>query len=143
MDRSTELLNANWSTPSWCTLKPVRASFLDTFRNAISGIAYVLRTQRNARIHLGITSAVLLLGIWLRLSLSEWVLLATVAGLVWSAELINTAIETAVDLASPERQELAGTAKDISAGAVLLAAMVAAIVGLLVLGPPLLDRIGL
>ena len=112
-----------------------------SFRNAFSGISYALRTQRNARIHLGITLAGLVLGAWLRIGAENWVPLILAAGLVWSAELINTALEAAIDLASPQEHSLAKTSKDVSAGAVLLAAAAAAVVGVLILGPPLYARI--
>ena len=112
-----------------------------SFRNAFSGISYALRTQRNARIHLGITLAVLVLGTWLRIGAEDWVPLIIAAGLVWTAELVNTALEAAIDLASPQEHALAKTSKDVSAGAVLLAATAAVVVGILILGPPLLTRI--
>lgn len=112
-----------------------------SFRNAFSGISHTLRTQRNARIHLGITIAVLALGAWLRIETEQWVPLVIAAGLVWTAEFINTALEAAVDLASPQEHPLAETVKDVSAGAVLLAAAAAALVGVLVLVPPLLARL--
>ena len=112
-----------------------------SFQNAFSGIYYVLRTQRNARIHLVITTAVGLLGTWLGLGISQWVPLVLAAGLVWTAEIVNTAVETVVDLSSPQERSLAGTAKDVSAGAVLLSAAAAAVVGILILGPPLLARL--
>ena len=112
-----------------------------SFRNAFSGISYALRTQRNARIHLGITLGVLVLGIYLRIGAEYWVPLILAAGLVWTAELVNTALEAAIDLASPQEHSLAKTSKDVSAGAVLLAAGAAAVVGILILGPPLLTRI--
>ena len=117
------------------------ASLAKSFRNAFTGISYVLRTQRNARIHLGITTAVVLLGAWLRLGNSQWAMLVVAVALVWTAELINTAVEAALDLFSPEEHSLAGIAKDVSAGAVLLAAAAAVVVGLLVLGPHLLSRL--
>ena len=112
-----------------------------SFRDAFSGIAYVLRTQRNARIHFGITVAVVVVGIWLKIGSMQWVALIIVAGLVWTAELVNTAVEAVVDLASPQEHPLARVAKDICAGAVLLAAIAAVLVGALVLGPPLLTRL--
>ena len=112
----------------------------NSFRNAFSGISYALRTQRNARIHLGITLAVLIMGVWLRLGIDDWVPLIIAAGLVWTAELINTALEAAIDLASPQEHSLAKASKDVSAGAVLLAAVTAAVVGILILGPPLFAR---
>ena len=112
-----------------------------SFRNAFSGISYALRTQRNTRIHLGITLVVLILGAWLRIGVDDWVPLIIVAGLVWTAELINTALEAAIDLASPQEHSLAKVSKDVSAGAVLLAAATAAVVGILILGPPLFARL--
>jgi undecaprenol kinase/diacylglycerol kinase (ATP) len=117
------------------------APLAQTFSDAIAGLRYALRTQRNARIHLGFTMAVLALAAWLQLQAGEWAILVAVAGLVWTAELINTALEAAVDLASPERRRQAEIAKDVSAGAVLLAATAAAIAGVLILGPPLVDRL--
>jgi len=92
-----------------------RSSLVSSFRNALSGLNELLRTQRNARIHLGITLAVIGLAAWLRLSAADWALLAVTAALVWTAELINTALEAVVDLASPGRQPLARLAKDLSA----------------------------
>lgn len=114
---------------------------VQSFRDAFSGIAYVLRSQRNARIHLVVTVAVAVLGVWLELNVLEWTAVAIAAGLVWAAEFINTALEVTIDLISPGEHSLAGIAKDISAGAVLLAVIAAVIVGVLVLGPPLIGRI--
>ena len=118
-----------------------RSSLVSSFRNALSGLNELLRTQRNARIHLAITLAVIGLAAWLRLSAADWALLAVTAALVWTAELINTALEAVVDLASPGRQPLARLAKDLSAAAVLVAAVGAAVVGALVLAPPLFRRV--
>ncbi|HEY4666149.1 MAG TPA: diacylglycerol kinase family protein [Anaerolineales bacterium] len=118
-----------------------RGSLVSSFRNALTGLNELLRTQRNARIHLAITLAVIGLAAWLRLSAADWALLAVTAALVWTAELINTALEAVVDLASPGRQPLARLAKDLSAAAVLVAAVGAAVVGALVLAPPLFRRV--
>ena len=112
------------------------------FRNAFVGIGHVIRTQRNAKIHLAFTIVVVVLGIWLGIASSDWVALLLAAGLVWTAELVNTSIEYTVDLASSDRSELARIAKDVSAGAVLLAATAATIVGALVFTPELLRRFG-
>lgn len=90
------------------------------------------------RFHLGAAAAVMLLAALLQLRALEWALLIGACALVLAAELLNTAIEKAVDLAMPERHPLAGVAKDAAAGAVLVAAIGAALIGLLVLGPPLL-----
>ena len=68
----------------------------------------------------------------------EWCLLSLSIGLVWAAEALNTAIEFVVDLASPEHHDLAGKAKDVAAGSVLLAAIASAAVGMIVFGPYLI-----
>jgi diacylglycerol kinase len=92
------------------------------------------------RVHLALAAAVVAAGIWLSLSVGDWAVLAlTIAG-VWVAELFNTAIEAVVDLASPEQHHLARTAKDVAAAAVLAMSAAAAVVGLLILGPAVWDR---
>lgn len=105
--------------------------------HARNGLAYTLRTQRNARLHVLIAAVVIALGIWLRLDAIRWSILAVTIGAVWVGETINTAVEALVDLLSPEYHDRAKVAKDVSAGAVLLLAMTAIVVGLCVLGPPL------
>lgn len=114
---------------------------VETFRNAFAGLAHSVRSQRNARIHLALTIAVGVLGIWLGLDLLEWAVLVLAVGLVWTAELFNTALEAAVDLASPEQQALARIAKDVSAAAVLAAALAAAALGALILAPRIVERL--
>ncbi|MBB6675307.1 diacylglycerol kinase family protein [Cohnella nanjingensis] len=107
----------------------------------MNGIVYALRTEPHMRMHLAATAIVFALAGVLELPRGDWLWLLAVSGVVWIAELVNTAIERAVDLASPERSELAKAAKDAAAGAVLVSAALAAIVGLLVLGPPLWERL--
>ena len=120
--------------------------FLDTraraFRYAFAGWWYVLRTQRNAWIHALASIIVILLGLWLQLSLWDWALLVIAIAMVWLAEFFNTALEITLDLVSPERNELARAGKDVGAAAVLIAAISAFVIGLLILGPPLWERIG-
>jgi diacylglycerol kinase len=101
----------------------------------------VLRTQPNAWIHAIATASAIVLGLWLRLSRIEWAILTLTIGLVWTAEFINTALEAAVDLASPDIHPLAKIGKDVSAAAVLVAAIISVVIGLLVLGPPLWARL--
>ncbi|WP_245583010.1 diacylglycerol kinase family protein [Paenibacillus daejeonensis] len=108
-------------------------------RQAGHGIAYALRNERHMRFHVGAAAAVMLLAALLQLRAGDWALLIGACVLVLSAELLNTAIEKAVDLAMPEQHPLARVAKDAAAGAVLIAAIGAALIGLLVLGPPLLS----
>jgi diacylglycerol kinase (ATP) len=112
-------------------------NILDSFRFAFSGLWYALRTQRNTRIHLTIAAAVVALGLWLGLPLTQWAVLMLTIGFVLVSEMLNTVAETLVDLVSPRYHPLARVIKDMTAGAVLLTAIVSVIVGLLVLGPPL------
>jgi diacylglycerol kinase (ATP) len=114
-----------------------RPDLLTSFKCAFAGLWYVFRTQRNARIHLSVATVVVAVGLWLGLSRTEWAIIALTVGLVLSAEAFNTVAEAAVDLATAEYHPLAKVAKDVAAGAVLLMAIAAVIVGLLILGPPL------
>src|SRR5437899_1501642 len=88
-----------------------------SFRYAFAGLFYVLRTQRNFRIHLAVGALAVLLGAVLRLSAPEWALLAVVITLVLAVEMVNTVVEAVVDLASPAYHPLAKIAKDVAAGA--------------------------
>jgi diacylglycerol kinase len=100
-----------------------------------------LRTQRNTRVHLTAAAAVVALGLWLDLSHIQWAVLTLTIGFVLVSEMLNTVAETLVDLTSPDYHPLAKVVKDVTAGAVLLTAIISVIVGLLVLGPPLWDRL--
>jgi diacylglycerol kinase len=108
-----------------------------SFRYAFAGLRYVLWSERNARIHLAIAILVVLLGAWLRLSAVEWVLIIAAIALVFAGEMLNTVVELTVDMVTVERNPLAKRAKDVAAGAVLVAAIAAAIMGLIILGPRL------
>ncbi len=108
-----------------------------SFQYAFEGCFYVLKTQKNAWIHAVITIGVIILGVWLVIPGFDWALLVLTITLVWMAEFFNTAIEAVVDMMMPDPHPLAKIAKDVSAGAVLLVAVAAVIVGLLILGPPL------
>jgi diacylglycerol kinase len=80
---------------------------------------------------------VAVMGIWLRVRLGDWLWLGAAVSAVWTAELMNTAVERTVDLVSPDEHPLAEAAKDTAAGAVLVASLFAVAVGLVVLAPPL------
>lgn len=112
-----------------------------SFRWAFAGIWYVLRTQRNFRIHLLITAGVVAAGVWLGLSALEWAVIALTIALVLMAEMFNTVAETAIDMVAPRYHPLAKIAKDVAAGAVVVCAIISVIVGLLVLGPRLVQRV--
>ena len=116
-------------------------SRLAAFKYAFSGWWYVLRTQRNAWIHAIATCTVVALGVLLNISLQAWATLLLAIGLVWTAEFVNTALEAVVDLASPEMHPLARVGKDVGAAAVLIATLVAVMIGILILGPPLLKAL--
>ena len=115
---------------------------LAALRWAVRGIGSALRTEPHLRFHGAATVAVVALAVALPLSGTDRALLALAVGLVWAAELVNTALETLVDLVSPGLHPLAGRVKDVAAGAVLVAATAAAACGLLVLGPPLAAWVG-
>jgi diacylglycerol kinase len=113
---------------------------LRSFAFAFAGVAYLFRTQRNARIHAVFAAAACIVSAWLRISREDWAIIILTIALVLILEGLNTAIEAVVDLASPQYHELAKTAKDVSAAMVLIAAAASVIVGLLILGPPLWHR---
>jgi len=110
---------------------------LRSFGHAFRGIGLVFRSQHNAWVHAAASVAVVVLGIVLDLPASSWCWLVLAMGAVWTSEAINTAIERLADAAVPDVHPLIRDAKDAAAGAVLLAAMAAVVIGLLVLGPPL------
>jgi diacylglycerol kinase len=114
---------------------------IKSFRHALRGGFYALRTQPNTWIHASATLMVIGLATWLSLSAQDWALLTLAIGLVWSAEFMNTAVESVVDLVSPRQHPLAGAAKDAGAAAVLVAAGAAALIGFLVMGPPLWQKL--
>ncbi len=101
----------------------------------------MIRSQQNAWLHAIISSLVLLMAFWLKLSVRDWAVLLVTIALVWTAEFINTALEAVVDLASPQQHPLAKVGKDVGAAAVLIAALTSILVGLLILGPPLLEKL--
>ncbi len=114
-----------------------------SFRNAFAGWWYVIRTQRNAWIHAVASISVLAMATWLDLPLRDWAVLVLTIALVWTAEFLNTALEAVVDLASPQRHPLAKVGKDVGAAAVLIAALASVVIGLLIMGPPLLYHLHL
>jgi diacylglycerol kinase len=117
-------------------------SVLHSFFYAFSGMWYAVKTQRNIRIHSIIALCVVALGLWLGLGWLQWAVLFLMMGAVVSSEMLNTAIETIVDAQVEEFHPLAKVAKDVSAGAVMILALTAVLVGICLLGPPLLDKLG-
>lgn len=118
-------------------MKDFFTSRIASFKYAFQGWHYAMRTQQNVWIHSAVAAAVFVVALWLRLPARDWAVLVLTSAMVFAAEFMNTAIETVVDLASPEIHPLAKIGKDVGAAAVLVAALAAILIGLLILGPPL------
>ncbi|MBI3359979.1 MAG: diacylglycerol kinase family protein [Chloroflexi bacterium] len=117
------------------------ANRFTSFRHAFAGWWHVLGTQSNAKIHEAISTAVFIVGLWVGLDRRDWAIIILAMAIVWMGEFINTALEAVVDLASPDIHPLAKVGKDVGAAAVLIAALAAALIGLLILGPPLWAKV--
>ena len=113
----------------------------NSFKYAIEGIISSFKTERNMKIHIIIMILVIILSALLKISVTEWIICLILFALVISAELFNTAIETTVDLAMPEKNDKAKLAKDVSAAAVLVIALSSAIIGLIIFVPKIINLI--
>ena len=111
------------------------SSFFASLGYALKGLAAAFKSERNLRFHFSAASVVTVLGLWLGLKSSEWTALVLAFGVVIAGELINTAIESVLDLTCPEYHPLAKKAKDVAAGAVLILALSALIIGLIIFLP--------
>jgi len=110
---------------------------LQSFAYALQGLAQLLRTQPNARVHLVATLLVCGAGVYFGLSRAEWLWITVAITLVWISEAFNTALEQLADVLHPEQHPGIGRAKDMAAAAVLIAAVGAAVIGMLVFVPHL------
>jgi undecaprenol kinase/diacylglycerol kinase (ATP) len=110
---------------------------------ALAGWLYMLRRQKNIRIQTIATLIVMAMAFALQIDRTGFALLIIAITLVWMAEFMNAAVEAAVNLATSEFHPMAKVSKDVAAAAVLLGVVASVLVGLLVLGPPLLQRLGL
>ncbi len=111
----------------------------NSFKYAIEGIWTSFKTERNMKIHIFIMILVIIAGIILKIDKLEWIICITLFAIVIAGELFNTSIETIVDMVMPEKNEKAKIAKDVSAGAVLVVAIGAAIIGLVIFVPRILN----
>ncbi|MCJ8163791.1 diacylglycerol kinase family protein [Pontibacter sp. E15-1] len=111
------------------------SSRYNSFKFAFKGIAAVFRSEQNMHLHIIASVLVTGMGYWFDVTRLEWCMLALCIGLVWMAEIFNTSIETLTNLVSPEHHVLAGKTKDLAAGAVLMAAITAAVIGLIIFVP--------
>ncbi len=115
--------------------KGKRESLIKSFGYAFSGIVHTYQTERNIRIHSGVTFFVIIFGFFMKLSRIEWSIICLTIGITFSLELVNTALERVVDLVTTEHQPLAKFAKDVAAGAVLLFSGISVIIGILIFAP--------
>jgi len=113
------------------------SGFIDSFRFALKGIRIYYRSGGNATIHLIVTAAVIIAGCLLEVTFTNWCILIIAISMVHAAEAFNTAIENIVNFISPQHHHLAEKIKDLSAGAVLITAIGAAIIGSIVFGKAL------
>lgn len=109
---------------------------------ALAGWLYMLRRQRNTWLQAVASVAVVALGLWLGIDALRWAILILTITMVWMAEFMNAAVEAAINLASAERHPMAQVGKDVASAAVLLGVVASVLVGLLILGPPLIDKLG-
>lgn len=116
-------------------------SFKKSFLFALQGFRFAVRTERNIKVMLGGAAFAVAMGLVLQIDLMSWAIVFLCIGCVLAAELLNTAIETVVDLVSPEYHPLAGHAKDVAAAAVYVLCILVAIVGIAVFAHALLSRL--
>lgn len=116
-------------------IKVKSKKIINSFKYAIQGVLASFKTERNMKIHTCIMILVIIAGILFKINKYEWIICVICFAIVISGELFNTAIETVVDMVMPYKNEKAKLAKDVSAGAVLVLAMGAAIVGLIIFVP--------
>ncbi len=115
-------------------------SFKKSFGFALQGFRYTLATERNIRVMLGGAAFAVVMGLVLQRDLVSWAIVLLCIGCVLAAELMNTAIETVVDLVSPEYHPLAGHAKDIAAAAVYVLSFLVAVVGVCVFANAIISK---
>ncbi|NEQ54777.1 MAG: diacylglycerol kinase family protein [Leptolyngbya sp. SIO3F4] len=139
MSISSNLQTVSKSKKESKTAWQVAPNLFTSFRYAWAGITYAIKTQRNFRIHLAIGLVALILGILLHIHLVEAAIISVTISIVLVMELMNTALESVVDLTVGQTyHELAKIAKDCAAGAVLISAIAALIVAAFIYLPPLL-----
>lgn len=114
-------------------------NIIESFKHAYNGVIYAVTRERNMHIHITVAILVILFGIFFEISYVEWLSCLILIGLVISLELVNTAIEATVDLITIEENPLAKVAKDTSAGAVFVLAILSAFIGIIIFLPKVFD----
>jgi diacylglycerol kinase len=121
----------------------VSTNRINSLGYAIAGWLYMLRRQKNTRIQAVASIAALGMSLWLQIGYVEIALIILSITIVWMAEFINAAVEAAINLSTQEFHPMAQVGKDVASAAVLLGVVASVLIGLLVLGPPLLDKLGI
>lgn len=116
-------------------------SRISSFRYALAGWLWMLKTQKNVRIQTVASILVFAVGLWLGLEPIVWAVLILAIAINWMAEFVNASVESAINLASPELHPVARVGKDVAAAAVLLTSVAAAIIGGILIGPPFAERL--
>lgn len=119
-------------------IKVKTKKLINSFKYAFEGLISSFKTERNMKIHIFIMILTIITGFILKINITEWMICLILFGIVISAELFNTAIETIVDMITTLRDPKAKLAKDISAGAVLILAIIAMIIGLIIFVPKII-----
>lgn len=110
---------------------------IKSFKYAFNGLRILIKEEHNARIHLLATICVIMAGLFLKISLNEWIAIVFSIGLVFSLEIINSSVENIADFISPEKHETIKKIKDLSASGVLISAITAFVIGLIIFLPKL------
>ena len=114
---------------------------LQSFKAAFNGLKIVISKEHNARIHLAVAILILVAGVWMGISKTEWIAMLICIGILFAMELVNTAIEYLADHVSPDQHEQIGEVKDLAAAAVLVAAIITGITGAIVFLPRIIAMI--
>lgn len=114
---------------------------INSFKYAFKGLGSTVKSERNMKIHFTMMMLVIIAGIFFNIAIWEWITCFILFGLVIGMECVNTAIEIIVDMVSPKYNEAAGRAKDIAAGGVLACAIGAAVAGIFIFLPKVLEFI--
>lgn len=113
--------------------------FVNSFKYSYEGLKYAYKYEQSMTIHFSVVVIVVIFGIWLKISLMEWLLCFILIGLVLATELVNTSLEAVVDLTCPKIHPLAKIAKDTASAAVFVFSLIAFISGLIIFLPKILE----
>ncbi len=127
----------NWKKKREIKVKTKKLT--NSFKYAFQGFFTSFKAERNMKIHIAIMILVILMGLFFRISLLEWIICIFCFSIVIAGELFNTAIETVVDIAMPQKNEKAKVAKDVAASGVLILAIGSAIIGLIIFIPKIIN----